>query len=40
MFVQPHTVAALPQDGQRRLAHLNRFSAKVITIQLQQVESV
>ena len=40
-MLEAQAVAAFPQDAsQRRLAHLDRLSAKVIAIQLQKVEGV
>ena len=41
VLVQAHARPALAQDaGQRRLAHLDRLSAQVVAVQLQQVEGV
>ena len=40
-MLEAQAVAAFPQDAsQRRLAHLDRLSAKVIAIQLHKVEGV
>jgi hypothetical protein len=41
VLVQAHSGTALAQDArQRRLAHLDRFSAQVCAVQLQQVEGI
>ena len=41
VHVQPHAVPSLAQDaGQRRLAHLQRLAAQVLTVEFQQVKGV
>jgi hypothetical protein len=39
VLIQPHAVAALPQDaGERRLAHLDRLSTQIRSVELHQIE--